>query len=418
MFARRAGWDLTPNAIADRLARRRASGLPVLDLTESNPTRCGLGAPSQALGEALRRLAGDPRSLRYEPDPRGDADARRAVAAFHAAQGADLAPESVVLTTGTSEGYAHLFRMLADPGDVVLVPTPGYPLFEILAGLESVEIGTYPLRFEGGRWRLDVDALAAAAARPGVRAVLTVHPNNPTGALTSAAEAEALRSLCRERGLALVSDEVFAAHRSAAAPPDAPQTLLPAADAETDGPLLFALSGASKLLALPQLKAAWIAVSGPRALRDEALARLELIADSYLSVSGLVQLALPELLEARDVIVGEVVDRVAASRSRLAAVAAACGQLELLPSEGGWAAILRLHGAPPPDEDALVAALLDGPGVAIHPGWLFDVPPEDEEGRPVSHLVLSMLAEPAVVERGAAAIAAALGNQRGARSSR
>lgn len=405
MFARRAGWDLAPNALAERLSARRAAGLPFLDLTESNPTRCGLEAPSRALREALLHLADDPGCLAYAPDPKGDAEARRAVAAVHAEQGAALDPEAVVLTAGTSEGYAHLFRLLADPGDRVLVPKPGYPLFELLAGLEAVEVGTHPLRFGAGRWGLDLEALTAAAASPRVRAVLMVHPNNPTGSFVSEEEARALRSLCRTRGLALVSDEVFAAYRREGASPSAPRTLLPPPGAEEEGPLTFVLSGASKLLALPQLKAAWIAVAGPKTLRDEAVARLEVIADGYLSVSGLVQRALPGLLGARHGIVREVWARVVEGRRRLEAAVTGCAGIELLPCEGGWAAILRLRGAPPPDEDALVGALLDEAGVAVHPGWLFDLEPADAEGRPVAHLVLSLLPEPDRVERGAVAIA-------------
>ena len=409
-FAGRAGWDLAPNELSSRLAERRAAGLPVLDLTESNPTRCALPAAGLALRTALAELAMDPRSLRYEPDARGDVDARAAIAAYHTAKGPVLAPEHVLLTSGTSEGYAHLFRLLADPGERVLVPSPSYPLFGLLADLESVEVAPYPLRLRGGRWRIDLDALAAAA-RPRTRAVLVVHPNNPTGSLADAEEVAALRTFCRERGLALVADEVFADHRSKAAPPAAPQTLLPgAADAE-DGPLTFVLSGASKVLALPQLKVAWMAVAGPRRLRDEALARLEVIADTYLSVSTLSQLLLPRLLAARAEIASEIATRVTENRTRVAARIARHGEIELLAADGGWGAILRVRGdgrKGAPDEDDLVTQLVLRHGVSLQPGWFFDLDPEDEAGRPAAHLVLSLLPDPRCVEQGLAHVVEAI----------
>lgn len=407
MFARRAGWDLTANAYSERVAARRRTGLPVVDLTESNPTRCGIRASGAALARALEALAGNVDCLRYEPDPRGAIAAREAIARYHVEQGARLDAASVVLTSGTSEGYAHLFRLLADPGARVLVPEPSYPLFDLLAGLESVEVAPYPLRWRAGRWRIDLEALESAAAS-GARALLVVHPNNPTGSLASAEEISAVRALCRDRGLALVSDEVFAAFRNGSRAGLAPTTWLPSAEEAESAPLGFVLSGASKLLALPQLKAAWVAVGGPERLRDEALARLEVIADSFLSVSGLVQHALPGLLADRAAIVAEVSERVAASEAALANVLGQSPHAEILPREGGWSAIVRLRGEPPPDEDALVEALLDGPGVVVHPGWLFDLAPIDDDGHSVAHLVISLLAPPREIERGAGGILAML----------
>ena len=403
MFARRASWDLTPSPLAERSAARSARGLEVLDLADANPTRCGLPEPGQALAAALAELARDPACARYEPDPRGDARARAAVAAYCAGRGAPLAAEHVILTAGTSEGYAHLFRLLADPGDRVHLPCPGYPLFEHLAELEGLEVARYPLREAGGRWRVDLEALAASLG-PRSRALVAIHPHNPTGAFLCGDDLAALRALGRERGLALVSDEVFADYALDGAPP--PSAL---AGAEA-GPLHFALSGASKLLGLPQLKLAWIAVAGPARARDEALARLEFIADAFLSVSPLLARALPGLLAQREPIQRAIRARVAGNRARLAAAAARTPGVALLPAEAGWAGVLRIappNGGAAPDEEALALGLLDEAGVLVQPGFLFDLearPP----AAPAAHFVVSLLLEPGRFERGVAALLAAL----------
>jgi len=397
MFARRAGWDLTPNELSRRTEARRARGLPVLDLSESNPTRVGLRAPGEALAAALAAAARDPAAARYEPDPRGDPGARAAIAAYHKEHGARVAPEHVVLTAGTSEGYAHLFRLLGDPGDVVHLPAPGYGLFEHLAALEGLAAERYPLRppREGARWRVDLGALAASLTSRS-RAVLLIHPHNPTGSFVDPADLAGLRALAGERGLSILSDEVFA---DAAAPGAAPPSALAGAE---EGPLHFVLSGASKPLALPQLKVAWIAVAGPPAARDEALARLEFVADAYLSVSPLLARTLPGLLAARAPIQAELRERVAGNRARLAAALRGAERAELLPAEAGWAAILRVRGAE--DEEALVLGLLEEAGVLVQPGFLFDL--EAPEGdASLCHLVLGLLPEPEGFARGAEALA-------------
>lgn len=404
MFARRASWDLTPNELARRVEARRASGLPLLDLSDANPTRVGLRAPAAALRAALEAVARDPRAARYEPDPRGDARAREAVAAWHCGCGAQVAAEHVVLTAGTSEGYAHVFRLLGDPGDVVHVPSPGYGLFEHLAALEGLAAERYPLlppEPGGARWRLDLEALAASVG-PRSRAVLLIHPHNPTGSFVDPADLAALRALARARGVALVSDEVFA---GSAAAPGAPPGALAGAE---DGPLHVVLSGVSKLLALPQCKLAWLAVGGPEWLRDEAVARLEFIADAFLSVSPLLAGALPALFEARPAIERELEERLRANRAALAAALAGTPRAALLPAEAGWAAIVR-YGAAGRGlaEDALVLALLDEEGVLVQPGFLFDLEPPEADTES-GHLVLSLLAEPARFAAGAAAVARVL----------
>jgi aspartate/methionine/tyrosine aminotransferase len=389
VFARRAAWDLDPNELSRRVAARRAAGLAVLDLSDANPTRCGL-SPDDALARALARCAADPTLARYEPDPRGDRAARAAIAAYH---GRGVAPEHVVLTAGTSEGYAHCFRLLADPGDLVHVPAPGYPLFEHLAALEGVAAAPYPLVAPtppGARWRIDLDALAAALS-PRSRAVLAIDPHNPTGSFVDLDDWASLAAIARERGLALLSDEVFAdsAYAGVARPPGA----LAGADA---GPLRFVLSGASKVLALPQLKLAWIVVAGPAAARDEALARLEFLADAYLSPSPILQRALPELFAARDSVRTRLRERVARNRAVLVA-ALAKTRAEALPAEAGWCAIVR---APGRDETEVALALLDRDGVVLQPGTLFDL----EHGG-AAHWVVSLLPEPERFDRGVAALA-------------
>jgi hypothetical protein len=388
VFARRAAWDLSRNPLAAAVEARRARGEPVVDLTEANPTRCGLLAGGEALARALTELARDPSARRYEPDPRGAASAREAIARYHARGGAAVDPEQVLLTAGTSEGYAHLFRLLADPGDRVLVPRPGYPLFDLLAELEGVETRGYPLRRARDGFRVDLQALAREAAAPRARAVLAVHPHNPTGAFVHPDDARALRDACRAHDLALVSDEVFAESAFADAAPGARvATLLEPGEA---APLHFVLSGASKLLALPQLKLSWIVIAGPRALRDEARARLEAIADTYLSVSPLLAACLPALLDARPGIQATLAGRVRENRARLAALAAAAPGVALLPAEAGFAAILELGDeAGAPDEEALALRLVERAGVLAHPGFFFDF---EDDGR--ARLVLSLLPEP------------------------
>ena len=401
-LAKRASLDLAPSDLAARIAARRSSKLPLLDLSDANPTSHGLAA-GDALRAALSALARDPATARYEPDPRGDFAARAAIAAYHARRGASVAPEHVVLTAGTSEGYAHLFRLLGDPRDVVHVPAPGYPLFEHLAALEGLAVRHYPLRAprRGARWRIDLDALAATLG-PGSRALLAIDPHNPTGSFVDPDDWASLRSIACERGLAIVSDEVFADYAHGAVPPAG------ALAGAGDGPLHFVLSGASKLLALPQLKVAWIVVAGPAAARDAALAQLEFIADAFLSVSPLLARVLPQLFRERESIQHAVRARVAANRAQLADLLA--GSLAApLSCEAGWSAIVRVSGER--DEAALATSLLDR-GVLAQPGYLFDLDTHDPDGAPCAHLVVSLLLETGDFARGVATLRALLAERR------
>jgi hypothetical protein len=406
-FSHRTSLDLAPSAFAARIAARRGSGLPLIDLSDANPTRHGV-APHEALHAALAALAADPATARYEPDPRGDLAARTAIAAYQARCGVRVVPEQVVLTAGTSEGYAHLFRLLGDPDDVVHVPVPGYPLFEHLAALEGLRVERYPLLGprRGARWRIDLDAFAATLG-PRSRAVLVIDPHNPTGSFVDPEDWASLRSIARERGLAIVSDEVFADYGDGGA------TVLGALAGAEEGPLHFVLSGASKVLALPQLKVAWIVVAGPAAARDDALARLEFIADAFLSVSPILARALPRLFAERETIQHAVRARVAANRARLAELLAGSGAAPL-PFEAGWSVIVRVAGSR--GEEALAMSLLDR-GVLVQPGYIFDLEGRGADGARCAHLVVSLLLEPEVFARGVALLRDRLAEPRSADSS-
>jgi aspartate/methionine/tyrosine aminotransferase len=360
----------------------RLSGKPVLDLTETNPTTVRLPMPER---EILAALA-DARLLRYEPTPFGHAAARAAVSAYHRG---GVPPEHVVLTASTSEAYALLFKLLADPGDRVLVPVPSYPLFEYLAGLENVETVSYPFAWEEGGWFLDFPALEEHIDDR-TRALIVVSPNNPTGAMLTYEVADRLLSLCRDRGLALIADEVFADHILT----DAPSRVRSLAGREDA--LVFVLGGLSKTCLLPQLKAAWIAASGPADPLGEALARLEVVADTYLSVNTPVQLALPRLLALREVIRPPLMGRLRANRAALER-ALRGSAATLLPTDGGWSAVVRVPRYP--GEEERVLRLLLRHGLKVHPGFFFDFPTE-------AFLVASLLGPEEEFARGAAILAA------------
>ncbi len=359
MFASRTGWALAPNRFSAALDRHRASGREALDLTESNPTRCGF-----AYDRSLVAGLADRRGLAYDPHPKGLRLAREAVCGYYRQRGAEADPEHVILTASTSEGYSFIFRLLCDPGDEVLVPAPSYPLFEFLAAIQDVKLVSYPLIYDYG-WQIDLHGLAEALS-PRTRAIMVVHPNNPTGSFVKPAEMDLLDALCRERELALVADEVFLdyAHDGAARP----------SFASPRQALTFTLSGISKISALPQMKLAWIVTGGAPELAREALARLEVIADTYLSVSTPVQLALPEFLAQRDEIQRQVKGRVAANLAELDRQLAAQKSVRRLEVEGGWYAVLRVPVTRSDEE--LAIALLDEQSVIIHPGHFYDFPGE------------------------------------------
>jgi len=374
MFSSRLDWDLRPNRIAAALAARDA---PVLDLTESNPTGVGLEYPP-----GIAACLADERSLVYEPAPSGLLHARQAVASAYAARGTAVPAERIVLTPGSSEAYAWLFKLLADAGDEVLVPRPSYPLFEFLAALESVRVVTYPLSYHGS-WSLDINELERAATGR-TRAVVVVNPNNPTGSFLKRGERDALVEFCAVRGLAIISDEVFSDY---AFRPDSER--IPTL-AGTELALAFSLGGLSKMAGLPQMKLGWIAVAGPEPLRRAALERLELIADTYLPVGTPVQHAAARLIGFGDAVRRQIADRVGRNLATLRDMAT--GACELLDAEGGWYAILRVPRTRTEEEWTL--ELLERDGVLVQPGYFYDF--ENE-----AYLVLSLLPEPGVFDEGA-----------------
>jgi alanine-synthesizing transaminase len=356
MFADRTNWNLQANRLAQALARLRASGTQVLDLTASNPTECGFEYDSQAILAALS----NPAALRYDPDPRGLASARRAVAAYYSPHSANLSIEDIFLATGTSEAYSFVFRLLCNPGDEILIPAPGYPLFELLADLFDVKLIRYPLLYDHG-WQIDFHSLERALT-PHSRAIVVVHPNNPTGHFTHADEISRLNEIGSSRGLALITDEVFLDFALDAKP-------RPSFVANSPS-LTFTLSGISKISGLPQMKASWIVAGGPEGPKKDALARLEVIADSYLSMNAPVQLALPAFLDLRKNFQQQLLARV---RKNLAALdrqllaQKVCGRLDV---EGGWYVVLRVPTVRS-DED-LAVEFLEQKHVHVHPGHFYD----------------------------------------------
>ena len=368
MFSRRLPPHAGPNALSVAIDGLRAAGVPVADLTESNPTQAGIQYPDGLLAPLAAAEA-----LRYEPHPFGLPSARAAVAQDQRRRGARIDPAHVVLTASTSEAYGWLFKLLCNPGDAVLVPQPSYPLFEHLTALEGIRAHPYALDYHG-RWAIDMDAIAAAP--PDVRAVLVVSPNNPTGSYLNADELQHLSSVCRDRGWALIADEVFADY-----PLDVSNPVTDIA-ARSDV-LSFTLAGLSKSVGLPQLKLGWCIAGGPPAQRDAALAALELIADSYLSVGTPVQVAVPHLLDAGASIRAAIQARIRGNLTTLCHAAAGYPACDVLRTEGGWSAVLRVPGTR--SEERLALELLRTERILIHPGYFFDFPRE-------AYVVVSLLA--------------------------
>jgi alanine-synthesizing transaminase len=368
---------LTPNAITQAVSSLRTAGAPLLDLTETNPTKVGLAYPSMIAGTLA-----DPAVLTYAPEPLGLRSAREAAARECSRSGTRVDADRVVLTTSTSEAYGLLFKLLCDPGDSVLVPQPSYPLFESLAGLEAVRADPYRLEFHG-RWSIDRDSLQRALSSR-TRAILIVTPNNPTGSMLRAADRDWLVALAATHDLALISDEVFRDY-----------LLEPASDAASlageSHALTFVLGGLSKSAGLPQMKLGWIAVSGPEPVAARAVAELEVICDTYLSVTSSVQLAAPVLIEAGRDIRAAIQERIARNLASLDRALTGESPVSLLTPEGGWSAVLRVPATE--SEETLVLRLLNEFHVIVHPGYFFDFATE-------AFLVVSLLPEPAEFDEG------------------
>ncbi|MBI4484884.1 MAG: pyridoxal phosphate-dependent aminotransferase, partial [Acidobacteria bacterium] len=318
MFSQRAPGELVANRLSIAAAALRAERVPIVDLTESNPTRAGF-----AYTPALLAPLADARGLKYEPSARGLPDARRAVAADYARRGIAVDADRIVLTASTSDAYGLLFKLLADAGDEVLVPRPSYPLFDHLARFDALVARPYDLDYQSA-WTIDFSSVEAALSSR-TRAVVLVSPNNPTGSFVKQDELGRMAALCAPHGIALIADEVFADYElEPGAAASAGRVL------ERDDVLAFALGGLSKSIGLPQLKLGWLAVAGPSALVADALERLELVCDTYLSVSTPVQAAARELLAMGAAVRAQIATRVTANFRHLvqrSAAAAACGVL-------------------------------------------------------------------------------------------
>ncbi|HEV8144936.1 MAG TPA: pyridoxal phosphate-dependent aminotransferase [Bryobacteraceae bacterium] len=367
MFSDRLRWDAATNPLAVLVEKKRQARAEILDLTISNPTRAGFEYPRDEILAALT----DPSALIYDPQPRGLLSAREAVADWYAARSIAVDASRILLTASTSEAYAYLFKLLANPGDEVLTPRPSYPLFEHLAALESVEIRQYPLRYDGA-WHLDFAALERAIT-PRSRAIVVVNPNNPTGSLLAFDEIERLDALAAARNLAIISDEVFADYTFRGGQP----TLIGDRRA-----LTFSLNGLSKSAGLPQMKLGWIVASGPE--RDPALDRLEWIADTFLSVSAPVQVAAPRLVALASAVQSQILQR---AKSNLAALANALASspFQVLNTEGGWSAVIQVPRTR--TEEHWTLDLLRDQHVLVQPGFFYDFETE-------AYLVVSLLTEP------------------------
>ena len=358
MFADRTNWNLEPNRLSEALARHRVAGKPLIDLTASNPTECGFTYDRERILSALA----DPQSLSYEPEPKGLLAAREVIVGYYADRGDHVAASDMLLTTSTSEAYSFVFRILCNPGDEVLIPTPSYPLFDLLADIQDVRLVRYPLIYDHG-WQIAFHALEAALT-PRTRAIIVVHPNNPTGHFVKPDERSGLNQICAGRQLAIIADEVFLDFALSSK-----RHLSWVANSEV---LTFTMSGLSKMCGLPQMKAAWLAASGPKDLKTRALERLEVIADTYLSMNAPIQHAIPEFLQQRHEFQRQLMSRVRgnlAELDRQLATQKACGRLEI---EGGWYAVLRVPATRTDEEVAL--DLLEKEGVYVHPGHFYDFP--------------------------------------------
>jgi aspartate/methionine/tyrosine aminotransferase len=389
MFSRRTNWPLASNAFTCAHEEVRASGQPLFDLTVSNPTEAGLQLDAHVVLGALA----NPDVMRYDPQPLGLLEARKVVCQYYRESHdiSDLDPQRLVLTTSTSEAYSYVFRLLCNPGDEILVPKPSYPLFQFLADLSDVKLVPYPLIYDHG-WQIDLDSLYKAATSL-TRAVILVHPNNPTGSYVSREERSALNAFSSSHDLALIVDEVFLDYAHDGAPRFS--------FVSNTGALTFTLSGLSKISALPQMKLAWVATSGPSDMVAQAGARLEIIADTFLSLNAPVQLAASVLLDQRKQVQPVLLDRIRLNLRELDRQLAATPSCTRLDVEGGWYAVVRVPALR--SDEGLAIDLLRSEAVVVHPGHFYDFPND-------GYLVLSMITELGVFCEGINRILRMIGN--------
>ena len=356
MFAKRTNWNLESNRLSAALAAHRAAAKPLIDLTVSNPTECGFRCEEEAILRALQ----NPAALKYDPNPRGLVAARSAVAQYYAERGALVLIDDIFLTTSTSEAYSFVFRTLCDPQDELLIPEPSYPLFEFLADIQDVRLVRYPLLYDHG-WQIDFHALEQAIT-PRTRGVIVVHPNNPTGQFCKPQEMRKLNEICAVREFAIIADEVFLDF--------AVKAEQHATFAGNTGALTFTTSGLSKICGLPQMKAAWLIVSGPGQCKTEASARIEVIADTFLSMNAPIQLAIPSFLGQRHGFQKQLLERVRGNLAELDRQLARQQSGSRLEVQGGWNAVIRVPATRSDEELAL--DLLATKGVYVHPGHFYD----------------------------------------------
>jgi alanine-synthesizing transaminase len=360
MFSKRFNWNAEIHPLSVRLRDKVAAGREVIDLTDANPTRAGLDYPVHVILAALTR----PEAMVYKPAPRGLRVAREAVSHYYRDLGETIIADDILLTAGTSEAYGLLFKVLADPGDEILIPRPGYPLLSHLAGFEGLACHSYPLRYHAGRgWCIDLDVLEALVTVK-TRAVVVVNPNNPTGNYIKDIELAAIDALCRRHDMALIVDEVFADFEDHPAPYRIRTTL------NRTTALTFILNGFSKTLGLPQLKLGWIAISGNREQVISARANLETLVDFYLCVSAPVQVGASQMLSRRADIQRQINARINGNFRFLKARVQPTRNLQVLIREGGWYGVLAIDDSVADDQRAL--ELLERDNTLIHPGFFYD----------------------------------------------
>jgi hypothetical protein len=378
MFSKRTSWDFSLNPLSRLLTRKREAGEDVLDLTESNPTRAGLDYPEDEILAAIS----DRNILRYEPTPHGLTTAREAIAHYYAEREKTVSSSDLLLTSSTSEAYAFLFKTLMDPGDRILLPRPSYPLFDDIARLEALGIDHYRLVHDGS-WSLNMESVEQAIT-PRTKAVLAVHPGNPTGSYLKLGERERLVEICCRHQIALVVDEVFLDY-----PIDARRNRAGTLVGEQRA-LTFVMSGLSKVAGLPQMKLSWIWMGGPMELKDEARSRLEHVSDAFLSVGTPVQRGLEHYLALSRHIQSSITTRITSNYRFLLEVTTG-SPVTMLGTEGGWYTVLRLPAIRGSDEWAL--ELIREKDLIVHPGYLYDFATEP-------FLVISLLPEESVFRRG------------------
>ena len=370
-YSKRLSWETTPNRIAESAAEKKRLGVPLLDLTVSNPTEVISDYPH----DLIRQAYGVVRDFTYRPDPLGSKTARQAIAAYYRQRSIEFSPERLVLTASTSEAYTLLFKLLCDPGDEVLAPIPSYPLFEYLAAMECIGIAPYRLAYDGS-WFIDFEHLRKQISARS-KAIVVVNPNNPTGSFLKASELAELLALAEERNLPIISDEVFMdfSLRGSTAQVN---TLIGA-----NSVLSFSLNGLSKTAGMPQMKLGWIAINGPEREAYQARERLELLTDNFLSVATPVQEAAPELLEIGSVIQKSLTAQIVQNFRGLSRLTGS--PAHALYTEGGWSAILQVPRTQP--EESLVLQLLQEQNVLVQPGYFFDMPSE-------AYVIVSLITPP------------------------